>query len=231
MFNLIKLELKKNNIRIYLFSAVIITAVMLGFLYLFAAIPFIEPNPSEAAAFSTYSDVMGLTALLNMVTFCVLSAVMYSRFIIGEYTGKQAMLLFAYPVNRKKVFLSKIVLVSAFTIAGLIISNLIIFTVFAATESIFPLVKDNLTWELMMHLLFRTISMSILAAGIGIISMGIGFKRKSVPVTILSAVILCSLISNVGTSIFIVIAALAATGIGSVVIGGLLGKVNRMEVY
>lgn len=230
MLNLIKLELKKNNIRIYLFSAVIITVVMIGFLYLFAAIPLIEPNSSEATAFSSYTDVMGLTALLNMVTFCVLSAVMYSRFIIGEYTGKRALLLFSYPVSRKKVFLSKIMLISIFTIGGLLISNLIIFTVFAMTESVFPLVKDTLTSELIIHVLFKTVSMAVLATGLGIIAMGIGFGRKSVPVTIVSAVILCSLISNMGMSIFIIIAALIAAVVSAMVTSVLLSKVNCMEV-
>lgn len=230
MLNLIKLELKKNNIRIYLFSAVIITVVMLGFLYLFAAIPFIEPNSSESVAFSSYSDVMGLTALLNMVAFCVLSAVMYSRFIIGEYTGKQAILLFSYPVSRKKVFLSKIILISMFTLVGLIVSNMIIFVIFAMTESVFSLVKDTLTLELMIQILLKTVSMAVLATGLGIIAMGIGFSRKSVPVTIVSAVILCSLISNVGTSIFIVITALIATVVSAVVTSSLITKINHMEV-
>lgn len=230
MLKLIQLELKKNNLRIYLFSAALITVVMTGFLYLFASIPLIEPNASEAAAFSGYADVMGMTALLNMVCFCVLSAVMHSRFVIGEYTGKGGILLFSYPVSRKKVFLSKLLLISIVTGVGLIISNLIIFTVFVITESVFPLVKDTLTPVLIMHTLIQTVSMAVLSIGLGIVSMGIGFSRKSVPVTIVSAVILCSLISNVGMSPFITIAALIAVFVSVLVTITLLGKVNRMEV-
>lgn len=230
MLNLIKLELRKNNIGIYLFSALIITVIMIGFIYLFAAIPLIEPNSSEATAFSHYTDVMSLTALLNMVTFCVLSAVMYSRFIIDEYTGKRALLLFSYPVSRKKVFLSKIMLISIFTIVGLMISNLIVFTVFTMTESVFPLVKDTLTSELIKRILLQTVSMAVLAASLGIIAMWIGFSRKSVPLTIISAVILCSLISNAGMSIIIIFAALIAAVVSAMVISRLLSKVNHMEV-
>lgn len=230
MLNLIKLELKKNNIRTYLFSTAVITVVMLGFLYLFAAIPLIEPSSSEATAFSSYIDVIGLTSLLNMVTFCVLSAVMYSHFVIGDYTGKRALLLFSYPVNRKKVFLSKIVLISIFTSVGFLISNLIIFTVFAMTESVFPLMKDTFTSKLIIYILLQTGSMAILSTGLGIISMGIGFSRKSVPITIVSAVILCSLISNVGMSTFIIIAAFVVVLGSAIVIRVLLDKVNLMEV-
>jgi len=230
MLNLIKLELKKNNIRTYLFSAAVITVVMLGFLYLFAAIPYMEPNAEEASSLSSYSEIMGITALLNMVSFCVLSAVMYSRFVIEEYRGKYAIMLFSYPISRRSVFLSKLMLVSIFTIVGLIVSNCIIFAIFLATEAIFPLMKDTFTLALMTHLFVMTISMSVLAVGLGIISMAIGFARKSVPTAIVASVIFCSLISNVGTSKIIIIAALLSVAIGAVVTSSLLEKIKHMEV-
>ena len=74
------------------------------------------------------------------------------------------------------------------------------------------------------------IKLAILAAGLGIISMWIGFRRKSVPVTIVSAVILCSLISNIGMSIFLIIAAFIAAAVSTMAIIELLSKINRMEV-
>lgn len=230
MRNLINLELRKNNIRTYFLSALIITAVMLGLLYLFAAMPYIEPNASESLEFASYEAVLGLTGLINMVCFCVLSAVMYSRFVIGEYAGKQAMLLFSYPVSRKKIFLSKIVLISTLTIVGLIVSNMSIFLFFALTESVFSIVKDSFTFGVVIQLIFKTLSMAVLAAELGIVSMGIGFIKKSVPVTIVSAVILCSLITNFGTSGVVVVSALIAGAISIGVISSLLGRLNRMEV-
>ena len=42
--------------------------------------------------------------------------------------------------QQKKVFFSKLALVSLFTAVGLIVSNLIVFSVFLGIESVFPLV-------------------------------------------------------------------------------------------
>ena len=44
MIKLLKLELKKQNIRTYIISSIIVSIVMLGFLFLFAYAPQIYSN-------------------------------------------------------------------------------------------------------------------------------------------------------------------------------------------
>lgn len=44
-----------------------------------------------------------------------MSAIMYSRLIIEEYTGKRLALLFSYPISRSKIFAAKLVLIFTFT--------------------------------------------------------------------------------------------------------------------
>lgn len=234
MIDLIKLELKKNNIHTYIHSVLIITAIMLIFLYMFAIIPYIEPNSAEAALFENYLSIFGIVMLINMVAFAVLSSVMYSKFVIDEYIGRSAILLFSYPISRKKVFLAKIIFVSVFIIIGLSVSNIIIFFIFSISETVYPLVKDTLTLELLISNILVCALQAVIAAGVGTISMAIGFYRKSVPITIVSAVILCSLISNVasttGTSLLIVrITVIIVVLISIVVVASLLGKISHME--
>jgi ABC-type transport system involved in multi-copper enzyme maturation permease subunit len=233
MMNLIRLELRRNKIRTYILAALCITAAILGLLYLFAAMPYMETDDADMAEFMNYTDIMVSAAIVNMAAFCVLSAVMHSRFVVEEYKGSQAILLFSYPVSRKKVFLSKLTLVSITTIVGLIASNLIVFSVFLGMESVFPLVGDKVTPDLLVQLIILTVATSVLATAIGVVSLAIGFSKKSSQVTVVSAVVLvaafCSTISNIGATGILAFAIGAVLLIAVFVTVRLAAKVNCME--
>ncbi|MDR1568055.1 MAG: hypothetical protein LBS33_05210 [Streptococcaceae bacterium] len=193
MNKLIKLELKRTNIRTYLLAGIAITVCSLGMLYMFAVISRFETDND----FLSYAGILSITGLLNMIGFSVLGAVMYSRFVISEYAGKQAVILFSYPVDRKKIFYAKVTIVMLFVIAGFLISNLLISVFFLLTEFMFQIVNDTLTIRLIGNIIIETILMGLIAGGFSTIAMGIGFSRKSIPVTIVSAVILCAVFSNI----------------------------------
>lgn len=197
MKTLIKLELKRNNIRTYVISSFIIAITMLGFLYLFAYIPVLEPNDTDMAIYFSYSNIIPLFEVLNMTAFCVLAAVMYSKFVIEDYSGKRPILLFSYPVSRKKVILSKLSVVGIFIIISMVISNLTIFLIFAITERNIHLVAQEFTFSIMLEVVGITLFMSLIAVSIGIIAVGIGFIKKSVATTIISAVLIASLMCNI----------------------------------
>lgn len=194
---LIKLELKKNKIDTYLMAAFIISIIMLVFLYLLAYIPMLESNDKDMAIFSGYKNLIPLFSALNMLVFCVLSAVMYSKFIIADYAEKRLILLFSYPVSRKRIMLSKLSVVSIFTIALMVISNIVIFLIFGISNQFIHLIHEDFTFSVIIYIVGTTLIMSIMAASIGIISVGIGFIKKSVPTTIISAVLISSFMCNI----------------------------------
>jgi uncharacterized membrane protein YdjX (TVP38/TMEM64 family) len=77
--------------------------------------------------------------------------------------------------------------------------------------------------------------MTVMAAGISIISMAIGFIKKSTPTTIVSAFLLCSIVTNISSgtlnsnTVAIIVTAitiLAAIYAAKIV----LKKINCMEV-
>lgn len=197
MKTLIELECRKHNLRVYVRSAVVITFIMLGMLYLFAYAPMLEPDDKDMAIFSGYQNLIPMFGVLHMAVFGVLSAVMYARVILGEYAGKRVILLLSYPVSRAKVILSKLILVAGFTAAAAAASSLVIFLIFAATESIAPLVEEPFTLAVIRLAVEMTLIMAFMAAGIGIAAAGIGFFMKSVPAAIISAVIMASVMCNI----------------------------------
>lgn len=235
MYKLIKLELRRNNLRTYVISSIFIAVVMLGFLYLFAYAPKLEPNDKDMEVFLGYNNLIPLFGVLNMAAFCVLSAVIYSKFIIEEYSGKRPILLFSYPVSRKKIFLTKLSVVFIFTVLSMLISNFIIYLIFGISESFMHLVKGAFTASIMLQALRVTIAMAFIAASIGIVAVGIGFIKKSVPATIISAVLIASLMCNIVVNTTSNIAVMYLFGLIMIFVGmlfslSLINKVNRMEV-
>ena len=235
MKTLIRLELKKNNINTYILADIIIAITMIGFLFLFAYAPLIDPNDKDMAIFAGYDNLISLFCVFNMAVFCVMSAVMYCRFVIEDYSGKRPILLFSYPVSRKKVVLSKLFIVCGFTVISMFINNFIIFLIFGITENFIHLVGKNFTFHIILQIAENTIIMSIIAANIGIIAVGAGFIKKSVPTTIVSAVLLASLMCNIVVNasinkVAIYVLTVIMVIIGIVCSGFLIKKINIMEV-
>jgi len=170
-----------------------------------------------------------------MAAFCVLSAVMYSKFVIEDYSGKRPVLLFSYPVSRRKILFSKLCVVSIFTIISMIISNLIIFLIFGITDEFLHLVTESITTTNILQAIQVTFFMALIAASIGIISTGIGFIKKSIPTTIVSAVLMASLMSNIVVNTTANMIAMYLFGVFMIFVAiffsiSLIRKVNLMEV-
>ena len=238
MLKLMKLELIRNNVKTYVIASVITCVIMLGFIYLFAYAPHIDPDP-DLQIFAGYNNIISLFSMLSMAVFATLSAIMSTRFVIDEYKEKRAILLFSYPVKRDKILFAKLTVVFLFTMAAMTICNLLAFGIFSVSESVSPLVDGILSVQTMLRALKVTFIMAVTAAEIGIVATGIGFIKKSVPTTIVSAVLLSSLFCNImfnSTSdinksdmtsiIFMGITVI----VGVVVAIMLMKKVNYMEV-
>ena len=192
---------------------------MLGLLYLLAAIPKLDPSETDLEMFMSYRSLLGLTNIMLMVIFTILSAVMSSKFIIEEYAGKRAILLFSYPVSRQKVLSAKMCMVFLYTVIAMYLCGTIIFGIFLGTESLFPICSDALTLPTFFYCSFSLISYSLLAGVWGIVALWIGFGRQSVTVTIVAAIIIaivmCQIMAMtlndlVGAAFFLVIGSVAA---------------------
>lgn len=197
MHKLIALELKRNRLRSYHIADLICGVTMLGLQYLMAAIPYMDPTEPDAELFSQYPFLMGITCLVCMAIFSILSAVMASRFMVEEYSGKRAILLLSYPISRKKVLRTKLMLVFLYTVGAMLLCGAVIQTVFFLTELLFPICSDHLTIKVILQSLGFLLYCSVLAGLMGVIALWFGFRKKSVPVTIVASVILATLVCQV----------------------------------
>lgn len=235
MMRFMKLEIQKHTINTYIQASVIITILMIGLIYLFAYVPQFDPNDPDLFIFEGYNNVIKLYGVVNMTVFCVFACVMYSRFIIEAYKGKQLILLFSYPINHRKILITKIITVSLFIFTSMIINNIIVFTIFFTTESISPIVIESFSNTLILNAVKTTVIMIVAAVSLSVTATGIGFYSKSVPTTILTGIILSSLFCNVAFNsldsetsllIFTVIALFG----GTIFTIFLMNKVHKLEV-
>lgn len=249
MFKLISLELRQNRLKPYLLATVGVCAVLLGLSYLFAALPLL-PTDNELEAkvmevvggiFGTYENIIALVSILSMFCFGVLSTVMLSKFVIADYTGKRANLLFAYPYDRRQMFAAKVIVVSLFTVIAMFLCNGVMFAVFFTTESIHPLVQTGMVDRaLIVNALQITLVFSMLSVAIGLLSLCFAFRKKSVAAMMVPAYILAAVFSNIFGSAMLfggslsqsslhVISAVCALALGVFFTTQVMRKVNEME--
>jgi hypothetical protein len=117
----------------------------------------------------------------------------------------------------------------------MLICTTIPYIIFSITELLSPIVvQDVMTMELVTDAL-KTSGISVLAlGGIGIMSLRIGFIRKSVPTTLISAILLSAVYGNIAINANSILSSVLISGIGLIVavvlVLQLSNKVNRMEV-
>lgn len=232
---LFSLELERNSIRPYQTAVAVSTFFILGFIYLMAAIPKIDPGDSDTELFSSYNFVIGLTLVVMMGIFSVISATMSSKFIVDEYRGKKAILLFSYPISRKKIMETKILLVFLFTVDSMVISGAIVLLVFMITESFIPISNDIVSLRLILTSSIYLVCYALIAAFCGIISSWIGFRKQSVIATIVASCIIMVTMCQVAAMTFFsgVAMILLLTGTGIITFlafESMLSQAGKMEV-
>jgi len=241
MIRLIGLELRRNKISTYLISSIIIAIVVLGFCFLFGYGPQIEASkgvlPSDTAfeIFMTWKGCIPLIGTISLGAFAVMSAIMNAKFTVEEYAGKKANLLFSYPVKRSRILFAKCSLVFSFTCIAMFICNIAVISLFSAISNAVGILPETFTTSEFLYLLKTTAVLSLLAASVGLVAMRIGFIKKSLSWTIVSAIILVgpcgnlfSLFPNRTFTIMLIEMAILLV-IGLIVFLELLSKVNKME--
>lgn len=232
---LFSMEVEKNSLRPYQIAVMISTLFILGFIYLMAAVPRIDPNDSDVELFSCYNFVIGLTLVVMMGIFSVISATMSSKFIVDEYCGKRAILLLSYPISRKKIMGIKMLLVFLFTFASMLISGTVIIAIFMLTESFIPVSGDSLSLGLILTSIIYLFSYALLSSFSGIVSSWIGFRKKSVIATIVASCIITIMMCQIAAMTFFngLVLILLVAGMGSITlfaVKSMFSRVEKMEI-
>ncbi len=160
--------------------------------------------------------------------------VLLSKFVIEDYSGQRALLLFSYPVSRTNIFAAKLILVSGFITAGFLVATLVPNLLFFMTESFVPILGGNITTPIVVAQVMNVASFILAILSIGFISLRIGFINKSVSGTIVTAILLATtlgqIVMGLGSSIYVFIGVVILFAVGLAFAKSTNNQINEMEV-
>lgn len=106
------------------------------------------------------------------------------------------MLMFMYPINRKKLMISKLLLIGGFIALATAIASVFLTSALCIYNSFTNVINDQLTATMITERLLKIGINSITTAGVGLIPLYFGMRKKSVPTTIVSSVILTTILNS-----------------------------------
>lgn len=122
---LIRLEWEKINPAPYLGTALGLLALSMLIALLFCFLPESEWGPAQMSLSRNWHFLILLVSCVTLFSYTMLGAVLSSRVILTEFLGKNKLLVFSWPISRKRLFAAKTAFLFLFTIAGTFISNLL----------------------------------------------------------------------------------------------------------
>ena len=235
MNRLLSLEIQKNRLGPYHMGTLVCGVALLAFQYLMSAIPHLDPTETDQVLFSSYGFLLGLDHLLGMAAFGILGGMMGAKVVVQAYSGRGRELLFSHPVGRKEILGAKLRLIYGYPAAAMLLWGTVTGAVFLLTEGIFPLCAGTLAAKTVWWGLCSLLCHVHMAGAVGILAAWIGLCKRSVPGTIVAAVLLamclCQVLSLGLTWPLVYPAVLGATAVGvALAVKNIGNQVEQMEV-
>ncbi|EEL97277.1 Bacitracin transport permease protein BCRB [Bacillus mycoides DSM 2048] len=187
-----KLEMKKFKLGWYVRGVIIANIAILALLTSMSIVSQIEGDPEIR------DPQMILLAVSTLVraTFIIFGSVLIARLIISEYKNKTILLMFSYPINRKKMMVSKLAITATLTFITVILSNILVVGIFFGIDSYFSILPNPFTVDQLMQEGIKLVPLAIATAGMSLIPLYFGMRKRSVPTTIVSSLIVVSIAMN-----------------------------------
>ncbi|GED03176.1 ABC transporter permease [Bacillus atrophaeus] len=192
MWNLMRIELKKMKLGWYARGAIIANLILLGFLWMVSYVEKIEGEETM----QTIDESFLIIGTLVRGVFIIFGAVLIARLVISEFKNKTILVLFTYPVNRKKLLASKLMIAFGLTFITILISNVFVAFAFFFLNSIYHMIPGEVTSDIVSQQAVKMAVFAFGAAGTSLVPIYFGMRKYSVPATIISAVIIVMAMSS-----------------------------------
>ncbi|MHC5251000.1 ABC transporter permease [Listeria kieliensis] len=195
MIKLMKLEYQKLKFTNFIFSFMGITV---GILLLVLLTGMMDGGEE---VISTGSELWLSGDLMLRIAFTIYSGVLISQLIVKEFSDRTIQVLFTYPISRKKILASKLLLIMITIFLSVLAAEAIFIGVSSMFNNSLHLTNDILTMnDAVQYFLHNSFLSALTTVGIGLIPLYFGLLKNSTVMTILSAVIISMLLNgNVGS--------------------------------
>lgn len=184
MLKLLRLEWKKNCMSGY------VKGLIICIIGIFATVALLAISGDGEGEFLNYTEFMSLTNILIRIVFIIFSSVILARLVIDEYKNKTVQLLFTYPLKREKIIMAKLSLVFGFCFFSITIATFLINIAIYFLNPTMGLFKTPVEIQEMVATIPSTFINALMTAGISLIPLYFGMRKKSTASTITSAVLI-----------------------------------------
>ncbi|KAA6448919.1 ABC transporter permease [Bacillus atrophaeus] len=192
MWNLMRIELKKMKLGWYARGAIIANLILLGFLWM---VCYVEKMEGEETM-QTIDESFLIIGTFVRGVFIIFGAVLIARLVISEFKNKTILVLFTYPVNRKKLLAAKLMIAFGLTFITILISNAFVAFAFFYLNSIYHVIPGEVTSDMVSQQAVKMAVFAFGAAGTSLVPIFFGMRKYSVPATIISSVIIVMAMSS-----------------------------------
>ncbi|EBF5116958.1 hypothetical protein FH008_14905 [Listeria monocytogenes] len=213
MKKLVAIELKKMALNKYVRHAIIANIAIACLVFMTTVLTSMGGEGVPQMAVTTVIDS------LVKSTFIVWESVLIANFIIEEFRSKTILILFSYPLDRKKAIISKLLIIFSVIFISMFASQLIQNALFFTLNQFLPVINYSVTASEITVILLTTITSILL----GMLPLYVGMVNKSTVTTVVSSILIVSLTVSSGgqdgsglITVLPVSVTMAAVGVGLV---------------
>lgn len=217
MLKLIHLEIKKYKLFNYWLGVLIANICIIALISMI----FIIEKSDLNIPFENFDMFMNISNSLIRATFLIFSSIIMVKIIIDEYKNNLMSIMFTYPISRKKVMSSKLIIVVGFTFTTIMFSSLLLGSGIYLLNPMLNIVPEQISGENFLAYLMTSFLGALASAGLSLIPLFFGMRKKSASATIVAAVVLVSLTNSTSSdfSLFSFIAIPITLGVLGILIG------------
>lgn len=183
MIHLMKLELKKVGLKRYVLFSIV--GILISMFFLFVGL-----NDSSTIK-SSYETAFTTVGLIFCMYYITLFSVLAASYIVNEYTHKTILVMFSYPIDRKKLITAKLLLITLLVMSSMVIGYICCGTFIIMADRYWDLIQGEFEMSVLSCWIPAALKAIITFCALGIGTFVAGMIKKSVSMTIISAVLFC----------------------------------------
>lgn len=185
MAHLLKLELKKfETVRNILFT---FAAILFSILFITVSLVDSMTDPQQSK--DSFDSTFLVIGLLIMTIFLVYASILTARLVIAEYNQKTITIMFSYPLNRKQLIASKLIIIMVYTAFSMILAYVCCCGYIVAADRAFDMLDGTFQPAFLQTWIPSAVISVIVCAVLSLWPFIIGMIRKSVPATIVTSLL------------------------------------------
>ena len=183
MLDLMKIDIKKFNLQ-RLPLHFLIAIIPIG---LMALVMSLTPG-------ALLAGIPEAVAIIVRPVFIIWEGILISKIVIDEFKNKNILMLYTYPVAKRKLLISKTLLVAGYSLLGIIGTQIILAIVFGGLSLVIPGIPFALSFGQM----FSYLVSSILVILLGLIPLAVGLMTYSGVAAIVTSLVIVLMGSTSG---------------------------------